>query len=254
MPEVRLEREGHIAWLILDNPDKRNAVNGKMSQQIKDAYKKIESNPDIRVVIITGVGDKAFCSGGDMSTYLERGVLGKDGTGKPYGILKPTEITKPIIAAMKGYCLAGGFGLALACDLRIADTNLRMGPSALKRGLVPAAQQAERLVKLVPFGKALEILLLSKYVDAQEALDLGLVQHVVETDEVLNVAKEWAEIIASYPPEAVRETKKMAYETLVMDWEKSFKYGAEVMEKSYKTDQGRDGFVAYFDKRAKAKS
>lgn len=249
MPEARLEREGAIAWLILDNQEKLNAVDGAMSAQIREAYLEIESNPEIRVAIIRGAGEKAFSSGGDMKTYLDRGVLGTGGTGKPYGIQKPVDITKPVIAAICGHCLAGGFGLALACDLRIAGTNLRMGPTNLKRGMVPAAQQTERLVKLVPFGKAMEILLLSRAIDAQEALAIGLVQRVVEPSEVASEARAWAQIIAACPPGAVSMTKKLAYDSVDLGWKESFAMGAAVMENSYKTDEGREGFLAFFDKR-----
>ncbi len=249
METVRFEREGPLAWIILDNQAKLNAVNAKMAQQITEAFQEIERNPDIRVAIVAGAGEKAFSTGGEMGSYVSGGVLGDEGSGQPAGIPKPDVLTKPIIAAIRGYCLAGGFGLAIGCDLRIASTDAKMGPSGLKRGVVPGAQQTERLVKLVPFGKALEILLLAKYIGAQEALDIGLVQRVVEPDQLIAAAREWGQTIAAFSPRAVLDTKKLAYECLTMAWKESFEHGKGVMQRSFQTEDGKEGFRAFLEKR-----
>jgi enoyl-CoA hydratase/carnithine racemase len=249
MGTVKFEREGPLAWIVLDNQAKMNAVNAQMARQIAEAFEEVERNPEIHVAIITGAGDKAFSSGGDISAYVAGGVLGEEGSGQPAGIPKPDVLTKPVIAAIRGYCLAGGFGLAIGCDLRIASTDARMGPSGLKRGVVPGAQQTERLVKLVPFGKALEILLMSKQIDAQEALDIGLVQRVVPPDQLLAAAREWGNTIAAFSPRAVVDTKKLAYDCLTMNWKESFEHGKGVMQRSFQTEDGREGFSAFLEKR-----
>ena len=249
MGTVHFRQDGAIAWVTLDNQEKLNAVNSAMSTQIAQAYEEIERNDAIRVAVFSGAGEKAFSTGGEMGSYVAGGVLGSAGSGQPAGIPKADRLTKPVIAAIRGYCVAGGFGLALSCDLRIAATDAKMGPSGLKRGVVPAAQQTERLVKLVPFGKALEILLLARYVDAAEALSIGLVQKVVEPAKLLDAAREWAETIAGFSPTAVRETKQLAYAAMPMEWAASFKLGAEVMERSFRTEDGREGFSAFLEGR-----
>ena len=249
MGTVRFEREGPIAWITLDNPAKLNAINSEMARQIREAFEEIETNPDIRVAVIKGAGDKAFSTGGDMSGYVAANVLGDEGSGEPASIPKPDLVTKPIIAAIHGYCLAGAFGLAIGCDLRVAATNAQMGPSGLKRGVVPGAQQTERLVKLVPFGKALEILLLSRFIGAQEALTCGLVQRVVDPAELIAAAREWANTIAAFSPRAVRDTKKLAYDALTMEWKASFEHGKDVMKSSFQTEDGKEGFRAFLEKR-----
>lgn len=250
MGEIHFLREGAIAHLIIDNQPKLNAVDTHMSRQLKQAFETIEADDDIRVGIISGAGERAFSTGGEMGSYVAGGVVGADGSGAPTGIPKPSFVTKPLIAAIHGYCLAGAFGLALACDLRIVATDTKMGPSGLKRGVVPAAQQTERLVKLVPFGKALEILLLARYVEAQEAVSIGLVQAITEPGKVVEKAFEWARAIAAFSPVAVRETKKLAYAAMPMGWEESFALGAEVMQKSFQSEDGREGFTAFLEKRA----
>jgi enoyl-CoA hydratase/carnithine racemase len=250
MGRVIFEQKGPVAWMTIDNQAKLNAVNAEMSGQIVEAYREIEGNPSIRVAVVTGAGEKAFSTGGEMGSYVAGGVLGADGSGRPAGIPKPDKLSKPLIAAIRGYCIAGGFGLALGCDLRIAGSDARMGPSGLKRGVVPAAQQTERLVKLVPFGKALEILLLARYVEAEEALAIGLVQKVVPPVEVVSTAAAWAEIIAGFSPTAVQQTKKLAYDAMPMPWADAFALGAKVMEESFRTEDGREGFTAFLENRA----
>ena len=250
MPEIHFLREGAIAHLVIDNQSKLNAVDSHMSKQLKEAFETIEADDDIRVGIISGAGDKAFSTGGEMGSYVAGGVVGSDGSGAPAGIPKPSFVTKSLIAAVRGYCVAGGFGLALTCDLRVVGTDVKMGPSGLKRGVVPAAQQTERLVKLEPFGKALEILLLAKYVDAKEAVEIGLAQVAVDPDKVVEKAFEWARIIAEFSPTAVRETKKLAYAALPMGWDESFALGAEVMQASFKSEDGKEGFSAFLEKRS----
>jgi enoyl-CoA hydratase/carnithine racemase len=242
MGKVLFEQKGTVAWMTIDNQAKLNAVDAEMSAQIAEAYREIEDNPGIRVAVVTGAGEKAFSTGGEMGSYVAGGVVGSDGSGQPAGIPKPDTLSKPIIAAIRGYCIAGGF--------RIAATDARMGPSGLKRGVVPAAQQTERLVKLVPFGKALEILLLARYVEADEALAIGLVQKVVAPDQVVPTAAAWAEIIAGFSPTAVRQTKKLAYDAMPMPWADAFALGARVMEESFRTEDGREGFSAFLENRA----
>ncbi|MGE4239384.1 enoyl-CoA hydratase/isomerase family protein [Ramlibacter sp.] len=249
MGTVKFEREGHIAWIILDNPTKMNAISKDMAGQIREAFDEIERNPDIRVAIVTGEGEKAFSSGGQMDAYVASGAIGEGSSGEPTSIPKPDGMTKPIIAAINGWCLAGGFGLAIGCDLRVAASTAQMGPSGLKRGVVPGAQQTERLVKLVPFGKALEILLLSRFITAQEALEYGLVQRVVEPGQLREAAREWATTIAGFSPRAVRDTKKLAYDSLTMDWQASFEHGKGVMQQSFQTEDGIEGFKAFLEKR-----
>lgn len=249
MAHVHFRTHRHVAYLTLDNPDKMNAVTDEMSAQLAEHYATIESDPEIRVAVITGAGDKAFSAGGNIPGYVMKNLLGADGQGFQERLPKP-DGRKVYIAAINGYCLAGGFGLALACDLRIAVPHARLGPSALKLGVVPGAQQCQRLVRLVPFAKALEILLMARYVTAEDAERIGLVNTVVDASALMATATEWAEHIAAFSPLAVQETKRLAFDGVDRPLDDALRLEREVFLASTRTDDALEGFTAWTERRA----
>jgi len=247
--EVRFEVQDAVATIVLDNPAKRNAVDATMSVQLAEAYREVESDDRIRVAIITGAGDLAFCSGGDIASYLAGNVVGTSGTGQRTPLPKPWKIWKPFVAAIRGACVGGGFGLALACDLRVAALDAKIGPSGLRRGAIPGGQQTQRLIRLVSMSKALEILLLSEYISGEEAARIGLAQRAVPDAEVLPVAREWAARIASFSPSAVQTTKRLAYLGLDKSWDDAFEWEEHLTVESFKTADAREGFAAFNEHR-----
>jgi enoyl-CoA hydratase/carnithine racemase len=154
-----------------------------------------------------------------------------------------------MIAAINGYCVGGGFGLALSCDLRIAGPDSKIGPSGLRRGVYQGGTQTQRLIRLITFPKALEMLLLSKYVSGTEAAEMGLVNEVVDEQLVLPRAMELAGHIAEFNPEAVRATKMMAYRGLHLDWEAAFAFDLEALDASMRTASAQEGFGSFTEKR-----
>jgi enoyl-CoA hydratase/carnithine racemase len=249
MGHVHFDVRGQIAWITLDNPSKLNAVDKPMSKELAVAYREVATNNRIRVAVITGAGQRAFCTGGDMNTYVD-GVVGVAGNGERTPLPKPTGIWKPFIAAIRGHCIAGGFGLALACDLRIASTDARIGPAGLKRGVIAGGEQTQRLIRLISFSTALEILLLSRYIDAEEAKSIGLVNRVVPSAEVLDLASEWAETLAAFSASALQTTKQIAYEGLDLTWAAALELEEEAQIKSFKTDDAQEGYRAFLEGRA----
>jgi enoyl-CoA hydratase/carnithine racemase len=219
-----------------------------MGAELAAHYEAIESRPDINVAVITGAGDTAFSSGGYIPGYVMKDLLGAKGQGFTERLPKP-DGRKVYIAAINGHCLAGGFGLALACDIRIAASGVKMGPSALKLGVVPGAQQTARLVRLVPFAKALEILLMAKYVSAEDAERCGLVNAVVPPGELMATATSWAETIAAFSPLAVQETKQLAYRGADRSLEDALQLEREVFLASTMTEDALEGFTAWTEKR-----
>jgi enoyl-CoA hydratase/carnithine racemase len=244
MGRIDFQVENHIATIILDNPSKRNAVDAPMRAGLEEAYIEVRNNDDIRVAIIRGAGEKAFSSGGDIDAYNALGAFGPEGVGPP-PIPRPWPIWKPFIAAISGYAVGGGFALAVACDLRIAGRNATLGPSGLRRGTVQGAQQSQRLTRLIGVSKALELLLLSKYVSGTEAAAMGLVQEAVEDAAVFDAAIGWARTIAGYSPWAVAKTKQLVYEGLHLSFDEAFTMEAAVMREGYRRPEAAAEFAAF---------
>src|SRR6266446_5723286 len=152
----------HVATIVLNNPEARNAVDRQMSAQLVEAYADVVSNDDVRVLVITGEGDRAFCAGASIKGYLSDGVLGQDAEQQRRPIPKPWRIYKPVIAAIEGYCVGGGFTLALYCDLRVVTTAATLGASGHKRGVANGATQGTMGTRLIRMADAMELLFLSK--------------------------------------------------------------------------------------------
>lgn len=249
MGKIDFEVSDHIATITLNNPDKRNAVDKAMSAQLVEAYNEVVKNDDIRVLIMTGAGDKAFSSGASITGYLEQGVLGENAEQQRAPIPKPWRFYKPVIAAIEGYAVGGGFTVALYCDLRVVTTASRMGPTALKRGVVNGATQATRLTRLVGMANALELVLTSKVIDGAEAYRIGLAQRLVEPGQALAEAREIASVIASFSPDAVQGTKRIAYDNTDLGWDQGLEWELAVSERSFRTPDAYEGFISFAEKR-----
>lgn len=249
MGKIDFEVSDHIATITLNNPEKRNAVDKAMSEQLVEAYNEVVKNDDIRVLIMTGEGQQAFSSGASITGYLEQGVLGENAQQQRAPIPKPWRLYKPVIAAIEGYAVGGGFTVALYCDLRVVTTASKMGPTALKRGVVNGATQATRLTRLVGMANALELVLTSKVIDGAEAYRIGLAQRLVEPGQALAQAREIASVIASFSPDAVQGTKRIAYDNMDLSWDQGLEWELAVSERSFRTPDAFEGFTSFAEKR-----
>jgi enoyl-CoA hydratase/carnithine racemase len=236
--------DGPVATIALDNPDSHNAVDKAMREELAAAYEQIESSQDIRVAIIHGADLGSFCAGGFINGYLEGNVFGPDAAPLPR-IPRPYPSTKPYIAAMLGYALGGGFALALSCDLRVAGTGAKMGPTGLKLGAVQGAQTITRLTRLIGASKALEVLLLSKRLTGEEAAQMGLVHAVTDDSKVLEIAKDWANTIAEFSPWTVAMTKKLVYEASHLPLDQAMEWEDQVATEGYRRPEALEGFTAF---------
>ncbi|MFW2449204.1 MAG: enoyl-CoA hydratase/isomerase family protein [Qipengyuania pacifica] len=247
MGKIGFAVDGHTAIITLDNPEKHNAVDAPMRDALAKAYERIEIDDDIRVAIIHGAGGKSFCAGGSIDGYLEKNAFGPDGTGVP-AIPRPWPATKPYIGAINGYALGGGYALALSCDLRVAGTNARIGPSGLKRGAVQGAQTISRLTRLVGGSRAMQILLLSRELTGQEAAEFGLAE-LVEDDQVMNKAMEWANTIAEFSPWTVAQTKRLVLDAAHMSLKDAIAWESEIGAEAYRRPDAAEGFLAFKERR-----
>jgi enoyl-CoA hydratase/carnithine racemase len=252
MGQIDFSVTDHIALIVLDNEAKRNAIDAPMREGLEAAYRRVRDDDDIRVAIITGKGDRAFSAGGDIDAYQKLGVFGPGASPLP-PVPRPWPIWKPFIAAIRGYAVGGGFALTLACDLRIAGNSAVMGPSGLVRGAVQGAQQSQRLTRLIGMSKALELLLLSRYVTAAEAASIGLVNAVVDDDCVMDKAMEWATRIAGFSTWAVQRTKELAYLGFNMPMDEAFAWESDVASEGYARDEALAGFASFLDEKSKNK-
>jgi enoyl-CoA hydratase len=207
---VRYERVGAAAVLTIDRPDRRNAVDGPTAERLRDGYRTFVDDHDARVLVLTGAGDVAFCAGADLKAIETFGPR----LGAPEGPLGFTRLTppKPTIAAISGWCLAGGFELALWCDLRIAAEGSTLGFPERRWGVPLIDGGTQRLPRIVGLGRALDLILSGRMVHSEEALGMGLLTEVVVPGRHLERALEYAEALAAFPQVTMLADRRAAIE------------------------------------------
>lgn len=211
--------ENHIAVAVLNRPEAMNAFDADMREALYQLWDRVQDDDDIRVLIITGAGEKAFCTGSDLKktmppkeSYAELLV----GRNNPGNMLHKFGTDKPVICAVNGYAVGGGMELALACDICIASENAKLGLTEAKIGSIPGSGGVQRLPRAISKTNAMLMLLTGDTVDAQEALRLGIVSKVVPFADLLPTAKEIAQRIACNAPLAVKALKRLVNQGLDM--------------------------------------
>ncbi len=219
MPKVRYENIGAAAVLTIDRRERRNAVDVETAGLLLDGFREFEADDDARVLVLTGEGPEAFCAGADLKAMAEAGPdLGSDVldavAGRPEGPMGFTRLTpsKPTVAAISGWCLAGGLELALWCDLRVATETARLGFTERRFGVPLIDGGTQRLPLVVGMGRALELILTGRVLDAAEARDWGLVNEVVAEEAHLERALEIAEGLAAFPQPTMLSDRRAAIE------------------------------------------
>jgi E-phenylitaconyl-CoA hydratase len=254
---VTFETSGKIAILTIHRPLAMNSLDDETLTGLNKAWTDFRDNPDLWVAIITGAGVKAFCSGADIKTLAKYysnvpAFLRKEradtepGIG---GITRNLEIWKPIIAAVNGYCLAGGLEIALACDIRIASATATFGCTEVGRGIMPGAGGTQRLPRVVPLGKSLEMLFTGESIDAQEAYRIGLVNKVVPPDQLIPEAMKMAERICRNAPLAVQAAKEAVYRGLDLSLAEGLRLEEFLAEPVRQSEDAKEGPRAFFEKR-----
>jgi enoyl-CoA hydratase len=207
---VTYERRGTAAVLTIDRPERRNAIDGPTAELLTDAYRAFIADQDARVLVLTGAGELAFCAGADLKAIETLGprLDLKDG---PLGFTRLIS-PKPTIAAISGWCLAGGLELALWCDLRIATAEAGFGFTERRFGVPLIDGGTQRLPRIVGLGRALDMILTGRIVEADEALRIGLVTEIAATGRHLERALEYAEAIAAFPQDTMLADRSAALE------------------------------------------
>ncbi len=203
MADILVEVRGHVRIVTIANEKKRNAVNRAMEQALLDALLSADSDPDIRVVVITGAGEIAFCSGHDLSE-----VAGPGQSISPDPMGTPGRMRKPVIAAINGHCHAAGLMMALSCDIRVASENAVFGQPAVKLGQLPMGGQIWKLATMMSRSHGIEMMLTGDALTGAQAFDYGLVTHLVPVGNALSEAMVIAEKIARGSPASVMAIKE----------------------------------------------
>ena len=261
MAAIEFEYSDHIATVTINRPEARNAMNPEVFVRLYDAFHEIESNNDIRVAIITGAGDKAFCAGADLGRLipLMNGVrqpedewdnrwvneVSKQGT-----YLMGRDTVKPVIAAINGHAIAGGMELVQGTDIRISVPEAKLGVQEVKWALFPAGGSTVRLPRQIPYAKAMELLLTGDLITAEEALKCGFLNYVVEPAELMNKAMQIAEKLAANGPIAVQAIRKSAREVWGRPEEEALKLESTFSAPVFQTEDAIEGPKAFMEKRA----
>jgi len=248
---VLYERRGGIGYVTINRPDKLNALNRKVLDELDDCFHAIQNDEEVRVVILTGAGEKAFVAGADLNELATLAPLGgRDFSRRGQGTLDLIEnLGKPVIAAVNGYTLGGGCELAMACALRIASENARFGQPEVKLGIIPGYGGTQRLTRLVGKGRALEMILSGEPIGAQEAYRIGLVNQVVPAAELAAAAETLARKIAANAPLAIKFALEAVNRGLEMTREQGQFLEAVLFGLCCTTADMKEGTRAFLEKR-----
>jgi enoyl-CoA hydratase len=246
-PEVLVEERGPVMVVTMNRPQQRNAMTQSVGEAIAEAFDELDSRADLTVAVLTGAGG-TFCAGMDLKRFLAGEVASIPGRG--FGGFTEAPPAKPVIAAVEGYALAGGFELMLACDLVVAAQNSRFGLPEVKRGLVARAGGLLRLPQRIPLAVAMELILTGDLLTASRAVELGLVNRVVPDGEALSEAVKLAEQIGQNAPLAVAMSKRIVTASRGWPDDESFDRQREMAAPIFDSEDAREGARAFAEKRA----
>jgi len=252
-PHALVELRGHILIVTMNRPSARNALSGPMMAIMREAWDRVDDDPQVRVCILTGAGG-AFCAGADLKamTTAHPGDSFRSGALDPSVIeplLKGRRLTKPLIAAVEGPAIAGGTEILQATDIRVAGRSARFGISEARWGLFPLGGSAVRLVRQIPYTVAADLLLTGRHITAAEALAIGLIGHVVEDGQALTKALEVAEMVAANGPLAVQAILRTIRETEGLAENDAFALEAKLGMAVFASEDAREGPRAFAAKR-----
>ncbi len=259
MSDAIVEREGHSMIITMNRPERYNALSGEMLIRMYDAYEEASNDPDVRTIIVTGSGGN-FCSGADL-----KGMAGDSGAEDGEidvqarmaedpdivykALFRHYRPTKPIVAAVEGVAIAGGTELLQAMEIRVAGESARFGVSEARWSLYPMGGSAVRLPRQIPYTQAAEILLTAKHIKAPEALEIGLIGHVVPDGEALTKAKEIAEVINGNGPLATAAITRTLHECDGMELDQALRHEWEYGQAVFASQDAKEGPLAFAEKR-----
>ncbi|GEP38076.1 enoyl-CoA hydratase [Nocardioides psychrotolerans] len=241
-----------IALITINRPERLNAMDAAAYQQLSEAWCRVRDDEDIRVAVITGAGDQAFTTGADLKSFVNapNGLSQFWLTQHNQLLNRGLEVWKPVIAAVNGYCLGGGMTLLLATDIRIATPSATFGLSEVARGVVAGNGGTQRILEQIPHAIAMEMLLTGRRVDAETAARWGLVNRVVEQEDLLSTAFEVAREISANAPLAVQAAKELALRSRDVDRATGLRLEETMNRLLQFTDDAKEGPAAFAERRS----
>lgn len=250
MPEFcRVERDGRILLITIDRPEVMNAIHPPACRELSDAFDAFDADDELWVAILTGAGDRAFSAGNDLKYQASGGAMDWPASGFA-GLTSRFDLTKPLIAAVNGLALGGGFEIVLACDIVVASEKASFGLPEVRVGLAAAAGGLHRLPRQIPEKLAMGMILSGRRIDAAEAAGMGLVNELVAPDDLLPAARRWADDILKGAPLSVRASKEVAQRGLAhASLEEAHGAFYEGMRSMVKSEDYVEGPKAFAEKR-----
>ena len=251
MEHILIEKQAHIAVITINRPTKLNALNKETIQELHEAFSALNKEQAIKAIIITGSGEKAFVAGADISEFANFSVqegqeLAAQGQALLFDFVQ--NLSTPVIAAVNGFALGGGLELAMACHFRVASMNAKMGLPEVTLGVIPGYGGTQRLTQLVGKGRAMELIMTAGMVDAETAKNYGLVNHVVEQEELLEFAKGIAAKIANNSSVAIAKAIQ-AINANFEDGTNGYAVEIENFGACFGTEDFKEGTTAFLEKR-----
>jgi len=250
---INVRNEQTTTWITLDRPDKLNAINATMLQELSEALDTTEKDTNARCVIITGKGEKAFSAGADITELRKlTQETAAELSRKGQQVFSQVEtLSKPVVAAINGYALGGGLELALACDFRLASIDAELGSPEIKLGIIPAWGGTQRLAKIVGVAEAKQLIMLGDRVKAEEAVKMGLVDKVVPPNKLEAEAEALTQRLCEYPPTALKYAKHAINSGTQASFEYGLKKETEFFAQLFSTKETKEKIDAFISQRNK---
>lgn len=247
---LKYEVKNGIAYVTVDRPDSLNALSKEVLSELQEAFEKLDADPDVKVSILTGEG-RAFAAGADISQMVGlSGLEGQEMMKQGAGVMNCIEnISKPVIAAVNGYALGGGCELAMACDIRVASEKAQFGQPEVNLGIIPGFGGTQRLPRLAGKGMGKYMIMTADYINAEEALRIGLVEKVVPHDDLMSSCEDIAVKIMQKAPVAIKAAKLAINHGISLDLHDAIAFEGEACGAPFCSEDRIEGMRAFLDKR-----
>ena len=247
---LMLHVSARVAWITVNRPDRRNALNATVRRELVDVLDALRRTEDVRVVVLTGAGDKAFVAGADLHEFAERSPLEQRSVMEERRVFDELAgYPLPTIAMINGYALGGGCELALACDLRVAARSAKLGQPEIRLGMLPGGGATQRLPRLVGYGKALQLILSGELVDGVSAYEIGLLDEVVPASELRERTLEIARSMAEKSPVTLALAKRALRAAYEMPLSAGLAHERDLFALAFATEDKEEGVRAFLEKR-----